>query len=364
MSDLRSRLEGIRSTRAALIAGAVVVVATVATTALGLPPAPAPTLVPTATPVPPTATPLAERPTLRPTETPTPTPEPTPPPNLLGTDGRLTVLFLGSDYRRGHAGNRTDMIMVASIDPVAKTVSMASIPRDTARIPLPDGHVYDPKINGLYQSLIQALGSDIQALREMERIIGAILAVEIDNGVVIGFDGVIQLIDELGGVDVRLKSAVSDPAYWLSADRRGVYFPAGVNHLDGARALIFARTRKGDNDFERARRQQLLIAAVVAAVRERGVGHLTELLDIGSRTVKTDLLLDEAPRFFEIVASVDLAARKGVVLGPRTYSSGISGTSSYQLKLPAIRDLTSKWFAPVVPAPEPSEDNRDMAETP
>lgn len=325
-------------------AGAVVLAGAVTATALVFqaPPAASPSPVSTATPpiaVVSTATPVPP--------TPSPRPSPTPQgPDLLGTDGRLTVLFLGSDYRPGHAGNRTDMIMVASIDAVARTISVASIPRDTARLPLPDGGVFQPKVNELYQSLIKSTGSTATALREMERIIGAALGVEIDSGAVIGFTGVIELIDELGGVDVTLKSAVSDPAYWLSADRRGVYFPAGLNHLTGERALIFARTRKGDNDFERTRRQQLLISAVAAAVRDRGLQHVSQLLEIGSRTVKTDLPLEAASQIFDIVAAANLSGRNGVVLGPRTYSSKIAGTSSYELKLPEVRRLIDQWFAP------------------
>ena len=71
-----------------------------------------------------------------------------------------------------------------------------------------------------------------------------------------------------------LSKSVSDPYYWVTPRSRGVYFPAGRNHLSGDRALIFARTRKGDNDFERARRQQLLFAGAVDAVLERGLKNL------------------------------------------------------------------------------------------
>src|SRR6185436_15679865 len=101
-------------------------------------------------------------PTARPTPTPTPkltpspTPEPTPPPTPepqigIGSDGRMTVLLLGSDYRRGHAGNRTDTIIVVSFDPATGATAALSIPRDTVNFPLPGGSVYRPKINGLYQ---------------------------------------------------------------------------------------------------------------------------------------------------------------------------------------------------------------------
>ena len=75
-----------------------------------------PTAVPPGTSLPP----LAPTPTPDPSATPSPTPSPTPvgADPVLGTDGRLTVLLLGSDYRPAHPGNRTDAIMVVSVDPI------------------------------------------------------------------------------------------------------------------------------------------------------------------------------------------------------------------------------------------------------
>ena len=56
----------------------------------------------------------------------------------------------------------------------------------------------------------------------------------------------------------------------MNNHHQGWGLPAGKSHLNGAQALIFARSRKGDNDFGRARRQQILVAAAMAKVRSRG----------------------------------------------------------------------------------------------
>ena len=68
-----------------------------------------------------------------------PSPEPTPvgADPLLGTDGRLTVLLLGSDYRPAHPGNRTDAIMVVSVDPTTGKSAAFSVPRDVVDFPCP-----------------------------------------------------------------------------------------------------------------------------------------------------------------------------------------------------------------------------------
>jgi LCP family protein required for cell wall assembly len=283
---------------------------------------------------------------------------PSPSPSLatdavLGADGRFTVLLLGSDYRAAHPGNRTDVIMVVSLDPTTGAVAAASIPRDTASFPTSAKGVYKPKVNGLYQALIGKMGQT-KAAREMKRIVGAGIGVEIDAYAVIGFEGVRRLIDTVGGVDVTLAKSVSDSHYWVNAHHQGVYFPKGRNHLNGERALIFARTRKGDNDFERARRQQMLVAAAVDAVRSRGLAKLPALLGIASRFVKTDLPLTAAPELFALVAKADLGNTQRVVFGPTKWASGGSGTS-FSLKLGEVRGWTKRWMAPVAAAsPSPS----------
>jgi LCP family protein required for cell wall assembly len=285
------------------------------------------------------------------TATPSASPSPSPPPAstvpdpLLGSDGRLTVLLLGSDYRPAHPGNRTDVIMVVSLDPTTGAVAAASIPRDTANFPTSSRATYRAKVNGLYQSLIGQLGQT-KAAREMKRIIGEGIGVEVDSYAVVGFEGVRRLVDAVGGVDVVLRKAVSDPYYWVTAKKRGVYFPAGRNHLNGDRALIFARTRKGDNDFERARRQQLLVAGAVEAVRDRGLANLPKLVSVAGRWVKTDLPLKSAPQLFALVAKADLAHAQRVVFGPTKWATGSSG-SSFILKLEVVRSWTAEWMAPV-----------------
>jgi polyisoprenyl-teichoic acid--peptidoglycan teichoic acid transferase len=271
--------------------------------------------------------------------------------DVLGSDGRFTVLLLGSDYRPAHPGNRTDTIMVVSVDPITGAVAAASIPRDTTNFPLPNGDTYRAKVNGLYQDLVGRLGP-AQGAAEMKRAVGAALGVEIDWYAFVGFAGVQRLVDAVGGVDVVLEKAVHDPAYWVTAKQRGVTFPAGPNHLNGARALIFARTRKGDNDFERARRQQLLVAAALDAVRERGLERLPQVIAAARRVVRTDLPLTSAPRIFEIVAGSNLETASKVVFGPTKWASSLGGTS-FALRIDVVRAWTKRWMAPIVPPSTP-----------
>ena len=84
--------------------------------------------------------------------------------------------------------------MVISVNPTNGAVSAASIPRDTVAFPLPDGTKFGPKINELYQRYISRIGEK-KAGPAMSKAVGRALRVEIDNYVVIGFDGVKRLVE-------------------------------------------------------------------------------------------------------------------------------------------------------------------------
>ena len=143
---------------------------------------------------------------------------------LLGTDGRLTVLLLGSDYRPAHPGNRTDAMMVVSVDPTTGRSAAFSVPRDIVDFPLPGRGNYAPRVNGLYQYLQSRTNRGAaNTMAAFERAFD----IEIDNYVFIGFQGVTGLISAVGGVDVRLQKSYFDPYYWVNSHTRGWGLPAG-----------------------------------------------------------------------------------------------------------------------------------------
>jgi len=297
---------------------------------------------PTATPPP-----LPPEPTLEPDVSPSPTPTPAPPgaDPLLGTDGRLTVLLLGSDYRPAHPGNRTDAIMVVSVDPTTGKAAGFSVPRDTSGFPLVNGTKYGAKVNALYQQLQSTTGNGGLALSDA---VGKAFNIEIDGYVFIGFEGVKNLVGAVGGVDITLDKPYYDAHYWVTARHEGWGLPAGRSHLDAKDALIFARSRKGDNDFGRARRQQQLVIAALAKVRTLGVAKLPRLLQIASQTVRTNLPLARSSDLFDIVAKTDISKIQRVVFGPTTYASGAGGTS-FELKLSVCRNWIRSHFPPIRP---------------
>jgi LCP family protein required for cell wall assembly len=192
--------------------------------------------------------------------------------------------------------------------------------------------------------------------KAMKAAVSRAFGIEIDRYVFIGFTGVKSLVRAVGGVDVTLDAPYYDPEYWVTSKHRGWGLPKGTSHLNANDALIFARSRKGDNDFGRARRQQLLIMAAFDKVRARGIATLPELIAIARGTVRTDLPLDRASDVYNLFSKVDLGKAKRAVFGPRSYATGLGGTD-FQLRLDVCRAWIAKNFPPVhKPAPTASAE--------
>jgi polyisoprenyl-teichoic acid--peptidoglycan teichoic acid transferase len=291
-------------------------------------------------PLPPTATPAPST---------TPAPTATPPPGtadpLLGTDGRLTVLLLGSDYRPAKPGNRTDAIMIVSVDPTTGKSAGFSIPRDVSNFPLPDKGTFGPKVNGLYAYLESHGG---KAGARMKQAVGRAFGIEIDNYVFMGFSGVKAYVRAVGGVDVTLDKPYYDPFYWVNNHHQGWGLPAGKSHLNDDQALIFARSRKGDSDFGRARRQQQLVLAALAKVDKLGLAQLPQLVRIAGRFVRTDIPVSRAGDLLRLLSAVDLSHVDRAVFGPKTFAAKGAGTN-YILRLNECKAWIAKHFPAIRP---------------
>jgi LCP family protein required for cell wall assembly len=267
--------------------------------------------------------------------------------HLLGGDGRFTVLLLGSDARPSIGGLRTDAILIASVDPVTGKAAIASIPRDTAYFPMAPlrSGTFSGRINALY-SWIRTNYPKLNPGTELRLIIGRALGIEIDAYAMLGFEGFRKSVNNVGGLRIYVPTKLHDPVYSMRAGQHGVTFNVGWQTLLDLRALAYARIRHlAGGDYNRARRQQQLIAAAVETVRGRGVSKLSKLIAATDGLRATDLDLDLAPLIFAIVSRADVAHSKRVVFQPTTYAYGIS---SYRIvmKLTPVRNWVAANFPP------------------
>lgn len=174
---------------------------------------------------------------------------------LLVTPPRESILILGSDARpdelkRGEVG-RTDTLLLFVGDRALPRTAMLSVPRDLW-VAIPG--FGNERINAAYE-----VGGGQTAKQTVSNVLGQ----PVDRYLVIGLQGVRDVVDAVGGVDITVPTAIHDDAY--PTDDYGyqtVDIPAGRQHMDGDTALKYARTRHQDSDFARTARQQQVIAAV------------------------------------------------------------------------------------------------------
>ncbi len=204
-------------------------------------------------------------------------------------DGVVNIVLLGSDQRPYEAGHRTDTIMIVSLNPQARTVTLLSIPRDL--------YVYIPGWRVDRINVADARGGP----ELVEQTILYNLGIRIDHWVRVNFGGFVSAIDSLGGIDVQVTRYLHD-----KCGDRWYTFSAGTTvHMDGWTALCYVRMRKATGDFDRLRRQQEVVQAIFdRVVSLDGLSRVPELYAQFSRLVETDVTLDTLLPLVPLAVSV------------------------------------------------------------
>ena len=188
----------------------------------------------------------------------------------------FTVLLLGSDARADDPdmGARTDTIILVRIDPTKNRISMVSIPRDT-RIEI-EGQGFQ-KFNAAY-----TFGGPSGTIAEVKKLTG----VDIDHYAEINFEGLVGLVDAIGGIDVVVDEVIDD-------EDAGGHIDAGEQHLDGEHALILARSRAYvDGDYSRQANQRKVIMAIINKGLTAPATELSGLIKASTKFLKTDKGID------------------------------------------------------------------------
>ena len=250
---------------------------------------------------------------------------------LQQTDGRTTILLLGTGGA-GHDGpNLTDTIMLASLDIKNDKVTLVSIPRD---LWIPD---LNAKINTAY-----ATGEEKRkggGLVLAKGIVKEVTGQEVNYGFRIDFTGFVKAVDLIDGIDVNVDEQLDDYHYPIDGEETNTcshttdeitqftatvsaeqelwdFFPcrykhlhvdAGVQHMNGITALEFVRSRHGagseGTDFARSRRQQRVIEAFREKVFSVGtltnIGKVIGLYNILKDSIDTDIPQEDFAPFYD-----------------------------------------------------------------
>jgi LCP family protein required for cell wall assembly len=290
---------------------------------------------------------------------------PTVSPGPVPSDGqRINVLLIGIDKTAERTATLTDTMMVASLDPVGKTVSLLSVQRDLINTPLPGGDVYGPKLNSLMSYAYAHKDAFPQGgIRALQDAIGTLLDIPIHYYAEIDFTGLILMVNAVHGVDVDVTRAFNDPTYdGFGFKKHGYAITVGRHHLDGVNALAYARSRKalGESDFTRAARQQQILVALRDKVASAGsvLFALPDLLTALGKTVHSNVPVDRLPEFAAIVDEMGKGGVTSVVIRfPLVHPLSTRYGDSQQADIPAIRAMVAALFSkpgtPPVPWPTP-----------
>lgn len=224
------------------------------------------------------------------------------------SEGRTNILVLGVDAT-GESG-LSDTILIASLYHKEKKIVTVNIPRDT----LVEYKGNRSKINELY--------GDAEGFRsgsgatELATFLSKELGIDIQYWALTNFQGSEKLVDIVGGIDVDIDNSFTDCEY---PSKFYTYLPCqnfkkGMESMNGERALVYARSRHGDNgegsDFARSRRQSIVIQALLQKVKNQNVfqslSKFTEILNLLGNNVRTNITPGELKSVVSFGKEIDL----------------------------------------------------------
>ena len=255
-----------------------------------------------------------------------------------GTD-RLNVLLVGSDQRKGDTTFNTDTMIVASIDPASGQVAMFSIPRDTENVPLPPGSaaaraftggVFPNRINSLWAyaagnpGLFPGANGAARGAAALKGALGTLLGVDIKYYLMVNFGGFESVIDTLGGVTIDVQLPVQDFSFPGDTGHLKLYVPPGIQHMTGAQALEYARSRHQTSDFDRAQRQQRVVTSVRAQMDVLSLLDPNKLQTLSTElkaAMRTDFPGSLIQPLLSLALKADLANLRSFVFSPPVYQT-------------------------------------------
>ena len=202
----------------------------------------------------------------------------------------MNVLLLGSDRRAGQSNWRTDSIVILSYDRENKHLGMISLPRDLwVSIPgFGSGRINTADYLGHTRGMDE--GQLIKDVIELN------LGIPVDYFVRIDLEGFVGLIDSLGGIELVVDCALDD--FFFDPDELGGHkslaLETGLQSMDGETALRYSRSRWSTSDFDRARRQQRVLRAIMDGAQNAGMlRRLPELYQSVIPYAETDIELGD-----------------------------------------------------------------------
>jgi LCP family protein required for cell wall assembly len=199
-------------------------------------------------------------------------------------------------------GLLADTIMVATLKPSENKVGLISIPRDLY-VKIPETREQRSKINSIYYYGEEKQGTT--GLQEMKKVTSEVTGLDVHYSASINFQGFKQLVDAVGGIEINLETPFYEVSQFVQGNECGGEFilPKGENVLSGEKALCYVRARSNTSDFDRAKRQQLVLKKLKDKLISLGTlsnfSKVNGILNAVGDNVRTDMDPNEMKKFFE-----------------------------------------------------------------
>lgn len=199
---------------------------------------------------------------------------------LLSDPQVRNILFIGSDAREGLSGQRSDSMILFSIDNATHQIKLTSFLRDSyVYIP---SKKYHTKLNAAF-----SYGGAQLLMETLEYNFG----VEIDEYVMVNYEVFIDFIDLLGGITI--KDVTEAEAKFMREEVNRPKFKKGTNHVDGRTAMWYCRIRYLDNDFRRTERQRKVITSIISKATKTNPLTLVDIVKQVLPNIATNIERDE-----------------------------------------------------------------------
>lgn len=252
-----------------------------------------------------------------------------------------TVMMLGVDVTYSGEGRhvradpaafngRSDTILVARLDPIRNSVTILSIPRDT--------QVEIPRYGTQKVNAANAIGGPSLA----RDVVSSLLGTPIDHYAVLNLHGLVELVNELGGITVDIPKRLK---YMDWTAKLKIDLEPGMHTLTGNQAMGFVRFRHDAmGDIGRVQRQEIFLRAVLdKALRPESWPHIPRLIEIGRNFVLTDLNDGDLLRIVTFVRAVPKTNQQLVMLPGRFSGTGDWLVDPGDCRQIAARLIGSEW---------------------
>ena len=226
----------------------------------------------------------------------------------MGTSDRVNILITGYGGAGHDGAYLTDSLVVMSLLPQSQHTTLISVPRDLwVQYPPSTGNY--TKINAIYTMASNANANPVAGGDAIVQKVSLVTGLDVKYWMTINFAGFRKFIDAIGGVDINVPDSFTakypandDPS--INASWITVHFSKGMQHMNGATAIVYARARyvldnpAEGSDFARSARQQLIMKAALSKLKDwHNWFSLYGALDALKQTIYTNLSLADLAQF-------------------------------------------------------------------